>query len=248
MAPSYQDGRAEHRYGKFLIPQYRDDIFLLSKTKAVSAAEATAEIEASLTRMKTDRLDAVLMHALNDAEDADDRINAGVYDAFVKAKEQGKVRYLGFSGHLATAANLRAAERLGEQLDVTLMPINAIDPSDSDSFINKVLPKLNDIGAATLAMKTAAFGIFFEKAVEVQGLETAPIIPARLTMDDAFRFVLAQPIACWVSGMDRPEYVARNAKIARDFSGLSEADKTAIIKKVEAYRDNREVEGYRKWA
>lgn len=246
-APSYQNGRSEYRYGKFLIPKYRDDVFLITKTKARTAAEATAEIESSLTRMKTDRLDAIMMHAMSEAGDPEERIDAGVYDAFIKAKESGKVRYIGFSGHLSTKTNLRTLELLGNQVDVSLMPVNVVDPSDSDSFVQNVLPKLNASGVAPLAMKTAAFGNFFEKPVKVAGHPEAPIIPARITMTEAFQFVLAQPIACWVSGMDKPEFVIKNARIAREFNGLSHEEIARIISKVEAFRDNREVEGYRKW-
>lgn len=247
MAPSYQNGRAEYRYGKFLIPKYRDDIFLLTKTKARTAREATAELEVSLTRMKTDRIDALMMHALSDPNDPDERIEGGVYDAFLKAKEQGKVRYLGFSGHLSTAANLRALERLGDQVDVSLMPVNAVDPSDSDSFVEKVMPKLVELGVAPLAMKTAAFGHFFTKSVEVEGLDTVPVVPARLTMQDAFEFVLSQPISCWISGMDKPEQVIQNAKIARNFKGMDAKRAQDIIARLAAYRNNSELEGYRRW-
>ena len=218
MAPSYQDGRAEHRYGKFLTPNYRDDIFLMTKTKARTGAELTAELETSLARMKTDYVDAFLLHAMNDAEDAEERMSGGVLDALMKAKEQGKVRYVGFSGHLNTSANLRMLELMGDQVDVTLMPVNAVDPSDKEGLCRKVLPRLNEMGVAPLAMKTAAFGNFFMKSVKIEGVETKPIIPARVTMEEAFQFVLSQSISCWVSGMDRPEYVVRNARIARNSS------------------------------
>ena len=219
----------------------------MTKTKARTAAEATAEIEASLTRLKTDMIDGLLMHALSNPDDSAQRIADGVYDAFLKAKEQGKIRYLGFSGHLSTAANLRALELLGDQVDLTLMPLNAVDPSDDDSFIKKVMPKLTEMGVATLAMKTSAFGHFFTKAVEVEGLDTAPVVPARITMKDMYEFVLAQPISCWVCGMDKPEQVVQNAKIARNFSGMDPERSKKIMASVSAYRNNPQLEGYRNW-
>ncbi|MBK1876488.1 aldo/keto reductase [Pelagicoccus mobilis] len=246
-APSYQDGRSEYRYGKFLVPNYRDDVFLLTKTKARTGAEAIAEIETSLARMKTDRIDAVLMHAISSNDDADERRALEVVEGFQKAKEQGKVRYLGFSGHLDTKANLHALEIWGEAIDVSLCPVNAIDPSDSDSFITNVLPKMVEMGVAPLAMKSAAYGNFFTQAVEIEGLDTVPVIPGRVSMKDAFEFVLAQSICCWVSGMDSPEFVAKNAKIAREFKGMDKARCDAIVAQVAAYRDNKEIEIYRRW-
>ena len=173
--------------------------------------------------------DGLLLHALTDEEDVDHRLAGGTYDALLKAKEQGKVRYLGFSGHYSTAANLHAMKRMGDDLDVVLLPVNAVDPSDSDSFIEKVLPKLDEAGVASLAMKTSAFGNFFNKAVEVEGLETAPLVPARISRDEAFEFVLAQSISCWVCGMDKPEQVKRDAlkKVSELNRRLDDIVKTA---------------------
>jgi predicted aldo/keto reductase-like oxidoreductase len=207
-----------------------------------------AEIEASLTRMKTDMVDGLLMHAISTPEDVEKRIAGGVYEAFLKAKDQGKIRYLGFSGHLSTKANLRVLELLKDQVDITMMPVNAVDPSDDDSFINDVLPKLYDMGVATLAMKTSAFGNFFTESIKVEGLEAKPIVPARITVQELYEFVLEQPISCWVCGMDKPEQVIQNAQIAREFNGMDSARSEEIIARVAAYRNNKQLEGYRKWA
>jgi len=103
------------------------------------------------------------------------------------------------------------------------MPMNVVDPSDESSFIEQILPKTNELGIAPLAMKSAAFGKFFSEAVKVGGQEGATIIPEKITMKDAFEFVLSLPIACWVSGMEKPEQVIQNSKIAREFKGLSSA-------------------------
>lgn len=242
MAPSYLEGRAEYRYGKFLTPKYRDEVFLLTKTKASTAAEAEAELNVSLARMNTDRIDAVLMHAIGSPEDADARLNAGVFDAFLKAREQGKIRYIGFSGHVSTAANLRMIDRLGDQLDVSLMPINAVDASNEDSFIRKVLPKLNEAGIAPLAMKTAAGGRFFSA-----GDKRAPVISSEFTLNDAFEYVLSQPIACWVSGMESPGLVKQNVAIARKFESLDPDRIRQIVAAASPHKNNRDIERYRGW-
>lgn len=241
-APSYLEGRAEHRYGKFLTPKYRDEVFMLTKTKASTAAEAEAEIDVSLARMNTDHLDVILMHAVLSPEDVDARLDAGVFDAFQQAREKGKVRYLGFSGHVSSAANLRVLERLGDQVDVSLMPINAVDASNDDSFIKNVLPKLNELGAAPLAMKTAAGGGFFSG-----GRDQAGVLSAELTMEDAFKFVLSQSVSCWVSGMEKPEQVRQNAAIARNFSELDPERSRRIVAAASIHSNNTEIERYRRW-
>ncbi len=247
-APSYQDGRGEHRYGKFLCPKYRDDIFLLTKTKARTAAEAMAEIESSLVRMRTDRLDAVLMHAVSNIEDVEFRLGGGVYEAFEKAKEQGKVRYAGFSGHLQTDTNLKMLSELGKAVDVTLMPINAIDPSDDDSFILNVLPRLQELGVATLAMKTSAFGHFFTQPVQVEGMDKEDtIVPEYLKMKEVFEYALSQSITSWVCVMETVELIGNSAAIARNFQALDSKTQESIVARARAFKNNKTIEKYRSW-
>lgn len=246
-APGYQDGRSEHRFGLLLTPKYRDDIFLLTKTKARSGPEATAELNASLARLKTDRVDAILMHAVSDGDDLNARVDQGVWDALQQAKAQGKVRYIGLSGHVSTTAHTQALSRLGQQVDLALLPINAVDPSNDDSYVNTVVPANKHAGVANLAMKSAAFGHLMKTAVAQAGQDDSPLVPSLLTIEQTFQFVLAQPIACWVSGMETPEFVSKNAQIARDFAGLTDVQRTQIVAQVSAFSDNTTIEPYRRW-
>src|SRR5476649_1060251 len=97
-AQLYQDGGSEERYGKFLTPKYREHVLIFTKTMAEDAATARSHLEGSLRRMKTDYVDLWTLHDVRTIDKADIRV-PGVLDVMLKAKEQGKVRHIGFTGH-----------------------------------------------------------------------------------------------------------------------------------------------------
>ena len=97
-AEGYQTGGSESRLGKLLVPKYRDDVFLMTKTRARDANEAWEHLEGSLSRLNTDRLDLWQVHAVRNPADVDERIENGVLDVMIEAKETGKTRYIGFTG------------------------------------------------------------------------------------------------------------------------------------------------------
>ena len=98
-AHNYGKGLSEERYGKFLIPKYKDSIFLMTKTQAKDGESLLKEVDLSLKRMKTDQVDLLQLHSFQSPEDVDNRIENGVIDAILKVKESGKARYIGFTGH-----------------------------------------------------------------------------------------------------------------------------------------------------
>jgi aryl-alcohol dehydrogenase-like predicted oxidoreductase len=139
VAPSYGDGEAE----------------ITCKTLERSAAGATAELEQSLRRLKTDWFDLYQFHAVSSMTDVE-RILApgGAAEAFVKAHQAGKVRYLGFSAHDSEAA-LALMERM--PLDSVLFPVNFAAWSQAD-FGPNVLARAKEKGLARLALKAMAKG------------------------------------------------------------------------------------------
>ena len=98
-ARRYNDGRSEEYMGRFLTPKYRDDIFLMTKAPAKTGEGVQKQLEDSLKALNTDYVDLWQIHALRTPQDVDDRINAGVLDVFLEAREKGKARYIGFTGH-----------------------------------------------------------------------------------------------------------------------------------------------------
>lgn len=224
-AQLYQNGGSEERYGKFLTPKYREHVLVFTKTMATDARTAERHLEGSLRRLKVDVIDLWQMHDISSPEDVDARLKAGVLDAMLKAKSQGKVRHIGFTGH----ATWRAHAHLLQQTDVfetCLMPINVADPS-YESFIVNILPTLLERRMGVLAMKTLAAGDFLRGR---GGLE--PIVPNLVSIEDALRFVWSLPVSTLVSGMGREAHVRENAGYAARFMPLDESGRQALIDRV----------------
>ncbi|MGD2013653.1 MAG: aldo/keto reductase, partial [Desulfobacterales bacterium] len=89
-APLYSSGKAEERYGKFLTSKYRDVSFIMTKTLATNRKDALKDLDASLSRMKTDYVDLWQVHALQSPRDVEERVQNGVLDAFLEAQKKGK--------------------------------------------------------------------------------------------------------------------------------------------------------------
>ena len=218
-APLYSGGRAEVRYGKFLTPQYRDVSFIMTKSLARNRETALKDLDASLSRMKTDYVDLWQVHALETPKDVENRIQNGVLDAFLEAQHKGKVRDIGFTGHSSYKAHLKMLEELekrGLKMAASQMPVNPADPH-FESFIIHVVPKCVESGIGVLAMKTLAYGRFFggNKGWRRTDVSIQPAIPAVLSIADVFGLVWSLPITTLVSGMESVQQVSQNAALAR---------------------------------
>jgi aryl-alcohol dehydrogenase-like predicted oxidoreductase len=229
-AESYQDGRSEERLGAFLTPRYRDVVCLMTKTTAPDAATAQRHLDDSLRRLKTDRLDIWQMHAVESAEDVDSRIEKGVLDVFEKAKQSGKVRHIGFTGHARPAAHQRVLERT-DVFEVCQMPINLSDAS-YQSFIEGVVPRLVERRMGVLAMKTLANGGFFGGSEQGEHGNNPKLVPDRVSVAEAIRFVWSLPVSVLITGPDDALQLREKIGIARSFTPLSESERSALIKKV----------------
>ena len=152
-AQLYQNGGSEERYGKFLTPKYREHVLIFTKTMAEDAATARAHLDGSLQRMKTDYLDLWALHDLRDIAKADTRVH-NVLDVMLKAKQDGKVRHIGFTGHGSWKTHAHVLE-LTDAFETCQMPINIADPS-YESFTLNVLPILVKRNMGVFAMKTLA--------------------------------------------------------------------------------------------
>lgn len=246
-AYNYAGGYAEELYGQHLTPKYREQIFLMTKSQASTKEGALRELDTSLTRMKTDYLDLWLMHAVSSAEDVDKRLAGGVLEAFLEARQAGKARYLGFSGHTHSAAHRRLIERVAgdDPFSYVQLPVNAVDASKPDSFTTLLVPDLAARGYAIGAMKTLAFGSFFGGSRSGRFQSDDPIIPNHISLEDALWYALAQPVTCIVSGNDRLAYLKENVAIAKRFATLSPDDQQQIVAKVAKFRMTPHLEFYR---
>ena len=232
-AAGYSGGRSEVRYGQFLTPKYREAIFLVTKTQSSEAARARRDLDTSLKRMKTDYLDLWHMHSLHNREDADRRIDSGVLDVLLDAKQKGKVRHLGFTGHVTPDSHLhmlaRGAEK-GDPFTACQMPINVLDPS-YHSFILNYVPKAVAAGVGVLAMKTLSNGGFFKRQGDL--FAAGPkLVPDRLSVAEALYFVWSLPVSVLVSGADNPEMIQEKIDLARSFQGMDEPQRQALVLRV----------------
>lgn len=193
VAPSY--GNAEERLGPALEP-HRSQVFLACKSQKRSAAEATAELHESLARMRTDRFDLYQLHAVTTREDVQQILAPrGALEAFVKAREQGLVRFLGFSAHSEEAA-LALMEAFA--FDTVLFPFNWVAWFQKD-FGPQVLKKAQEQGMGILALKSLS------KRMVDAGEERSwpkcwyhPVDTAELAAL-ALRFTLSRPVTAAVA-------------------------------------------------
>jgi aryl-alcohol dehydrogenase-like predicted oxidoreductase len=238
-APLYSNGKAEERYGKFLTPKYRDVAFIMTKTLATNKKDALKDLDASLSRMKTDYVDLWQMHALQNPKDVEARVQNGVLDAFLEARKKGRVKYIGFTGHQSYKAHLKMLEEVkkqGVKMTASQMPVNPADPHFK-SFVTHVVPKCVEAGIGVLAMKTLAYGRFFggNKGWQRTQVSVKPIIPAVLSVEDVLGFVWSLPITTLISGMENVQQVSQNTAIARKTWNWNQAERLKRIDAVASF-------------
>ena len=216
----YNSGTSEVRMGKALAQDgYRKKAFLMTKDCAHDrvASHSMLKLENSLKRLKTDYLDLWQIHEVV-WEDDPDKIFApgGSAEAMLKAKEQGKVRYIGFTGHKSPAIHKRMLEQ-GFPWDAVQMPLNVLD-AHWQSFEREIVPICQAQGIAVVAMKSFADGQLFKSG--------SGVTPA-----EALRYVMSLPVATVVSGMESLKILDQNLEIARGFEPLTNAEREAILAK-----------------
>jgi aryl-alcohol dehydrogenase-like predicted oxidoreductase len=229
-AEGYQDGESEKRYGKFLTPKYRDQVFLMTKCEQKNYEDAMQSLDKSLKRLNTDYLDLWQMHTLESVEDTDERVAGGVIDAMVEAKRSGKARHIGFTGHATPGTHLRMLEHT-KAFQTSQMPINVCDPSYK-SFILNVLPVLLDRKMGVLAMKTLGEGSFTGRGPVFEKENIKPIVPDQISIPEALYFVWSLPVSVIITGPDNPEMMREKIMLAQNFTKISENQRQALIDKV----------------
>ncbi len=214
----YNDGISEVRMGQALRDGYRPKVFLMTKMDGRTRQEYNKQLEQSLGRLQTDMIDLVQFHEVIRMEDPD-RIFAegGALEAAVAARQAGKIRYIGFTGHKDPAVHLRmfeTAAQHGFHFDTVQMPVNVMD-AHFRSFTHSVLPVAQKAGTGVLAMKT--FGDdFILRSNLVQPLE-------------ALHYGLTQPVSVVITGIDKPAILDQAIEATRTFKPMSETDVASLL-------------------
>jgi aryl-alcohol dehydrogenase-like predicted oxidoreductase len=203
----YGNGLAEERYGKYLTPKYRDQIFLNSKSEERTYDGVMREIEISLKLLKTDYLDLYCMHGIDKVEDVDVLLSpSGGYKAFLKLKNEGVVKNIGFSFHKWNDASRKSFNEF--DVDAILCVINA-------SKYNG-----NEDGLLPLASKRDV-GII---AIKIMGQNA---LIGNVSGDDLLRYALSLPISVANVGMDGFSPLESCVEVGKE-PLLSEADAEKI--------------------
>jgi aryl-alcohol dehydrogenase-like predicted oxidoreductase len=223
----YHDGRSEEWMGRALEGR-RHAAFLMTKVCSHGRDKRVAmqQLEESLRRLRTDYLDLWQIHEVIYEDDPDRHFAPdGAVEALLEAKQQGKVRFIGFTGHKDPAIHLKML-RHDVPFDTCQLPLNCFDGTFR-SFEHQVLPELERRGIAPLAMKTLNGN---GDAVR-QGL---------VSVEEALRYALSLPVASVVSGIDSMEVLRQNLDIARRFTPMTVGEMTALRSRVAQYaRDGR---------
>lgn len=241
-AESYVRGENEVKYGKYLCPKYRDEIFLMTKTKARDADTALSHLEGSLTRMKTDFVDLWLIHQVDSKDDFDRLRTNRMLDVFIKAKEKGLVRHIGFSGHTSPDASRYVLQQAGGIIEANMLPVNVVDPG-YNSFIREVIPELENSGKGIIGMKSLSGGAFWGGGFEGQRKLNDRVID-HISVKDAIHFSLSMPVDVLVTGAADSAMLQEKIDLAKSFVKLPADEQDKLIEKVARF-SGRTVEYYK---
>lgn len=218
----YNGGRSEELMGK-AIQGRRHNVFLMTKVCSHGRDKKVAlqQLEDSLRRLKTDYLDLWQIHEVIYDDDPDRHFApGGAAEALLEAKQQGKVRFLGFTGHKDPRIHLKMLQH-DFPFDTCQLPLNVFDGT-YQSFEREVLPVLNQRGIAPLAMKTLSGN-------------GEPIRQGIITVEEALRYVLSLPVATVVSGIDSWTVLRQNLAIVRRFTPMTAIEMHALRTRVAGY-------------
>jgi predicted aldo/keto reductase-like oxidoreductase len=230
----YNDGKSEERMGKALQDGYRQKAFLMTKIDGRTKAAAAQQLDESLRRLQTDHLDLLQFHEvirMNDPE----RIFApgGALEAVLAAKQAGKLRYIGFTGHKNPDIHLhmlQTAAGHGFHFDTVQMPLNVMDAHFA-SFEKKVLPVALQQGIAVLGMKSMGDKFILDsKAV---------------TAVECLHYAMSLPVSVVITGIDSLPILDQAVSAARSFRPLSSTQASALLAKTQAIAQNGQYELYK---
>jgi predicted aldo/keto reductase-like oxidoreductase len=217
----YHDGGSEEVMGKALAEGgYRKKVFLMTKNCERDARGTRKNLEDSLRRLRTDVIDLWQFHEINYDNDPDWVIEKGGLAEALKAQKEGKVRFIGFTGHKDPHIHLKMLGK--HRWDTVQMPINVCDYFYR-SFARLVVPEALKQGTAPIGMKSLGGG------------QPGRLVAAKVcSAEEAIRYALSQDVASLVTGIDSMKVLEQNLGIARGFKKMSAEEQNALRDKVSA--------------
>jgi uncharacterized protein len=237
----YNDGASEERMGKALADGYRQKAFLMTKIDGRTGVSARQQVEESLRRLKTDHIDLLQLHEVIRMGDPEQAFQPGnVMDVLQQARKEGKIRFIGFTGHKSPEIHLHmieTADKQGFTFDTVQMPVNALD-EHYDSFQQKVIPVAQKHGMAVLGMKPLANGAIPKTKT--------------ITAVEGLHYAMSVPVTVTITGCDSMSVLEQALGVARNFKPMDEQQKIAILQKTapiamagkfEAYKSSQIYDG-----
>lgn len=216
----YHEGGSEIRMGKALKEGYRQRAFLMTKFNGRTRAMAAKQIDESLRRLQTDMIDLIQLHENIRMEDPDRFFaRGGAIEAVLAAKQAGKVRFIGFTGHKDPSIHLKMLDVAAQHkfhFDACQMPLNVLD-YHFRSFSHQVVPRLVKEGIAVLGMKPLG-----SASIPRAGLATAT---------ECLHYALNLPTSVVITGCDSMERLDQAFDAARTFKPLSQQQLQALVGK-----------------
>jgi predicted aldo/keto reductase-like oxidoreductase len=228
----YHRGKTEDWMGAGL-NGVRDRVFLMTKvcTHGRDKALALRMLEESLNRLQTDHLDLWQVHGVCFDNDPELFIRKnGAAEALEQAKKEGKVRFVGFTGHKDPSIHLKMLAT-GFPFDSVQMPLNAFD-SQFHSFEQQVLPELNRRGIAALGMKPICG-------------HGDPVIKGVLTGEEGLRYAMSLPVTTTITGIDKAEALQQALKVAQGFQPMQPAEMQMLRDRCRQYAADGRFELYK---
>ena len=216
----YNNGESERRMGQALRDGYRQKVFLMTKYDGRTKEAAAKQIDESLQRLQTDHLDLIQYHENIRLEDPDRYFApGGAHEAVMAAKQAGKIRYIGFTGHKDPMVHLRMLEEAAAhdfRFDACQMPLNVMD-AHFRSFTQQVVPKLVEQGIGVLGMKPMGDGSVLRANV--------------VTPIECLHYALSLPTSVVINGCESVERVNQALEAVRTFKPFTSEQTEALLAK-----------------
>jgi len=214
----YHDGESERRMGRALRDGYRQRVFLMTKFDGRTKRATAEQIDESLRRLETDHIDLIQFHENIRMEDPD-RFFApqGPLEAVLAAKQAGKIRYIGFTGHKDPVVHLRMLEVAAAHnfaFDSCQMPLNVMD-AHFRSFTRQLLPRLLEQRIAVLGMKPLGDGNVLRSAT--------------LSAIECLHYALNLPASVIITGCESMQRLDQAIEAVDTFAPMSEAQIAALL-------------------
>jgi aryl-alcohol dehydrogenase-like predicted oxidoreductase len=216
----YNGGVSEIRMGKALRDGYRDKVFLMTKIDGRSKKQAAKQLDESLQRLQVDHIDLVQYHEIIRYEDPHRVFDEeGAHAALIEAREAGKLRYIGFTGHKDPHVHLHMLEVAAEhgfKFDTAQMPLNVMD-AHYRSFEKLVVPELVKQKIGVLGMKSMANGIILKSKM--------------VTPIECLHYALNLPTSVVITGMDSMNILDQAFEAVRTFQPMNEQQLQSLLAK-----------------